>query len=144
MPKTSRLNVIVCLAASVSAGESQALDFWWSKPHTWRYHRQTNFGHYQTRWRSWDEAQCQSAPSSAEEVVPGKSHESTKYEVRRSVPPLVVPVADPMARPRESARTTTAQSWRAAPAEEPSLPIAIPIATSATIVEPITLPPAKR
>jgi hypothetical protein len=74
--------IVVGLAGSSSAMADGFCCF--SAPKTWQYHRDVCFGHYQTRWRRWDEV-CGSQPQTIPvSPVPVASTGGSQQKVPRS------------------------------------------------------------
>lgn len=99
LQSTARWILAALLTAAVCSGDSQALDFWWSKPHGWRYHRGTTFGHYQTKWRSWDEIDRPTVIPLEVEPSPSLAPSRPLFEVRRSNAPAQLNGAGSAERP---------------------------------------------
>jgi hypothetical protein len=64
------LTLSFCFAVFGTASGADGGDVCHCAPHTWQYNQDVCFGHYQTRWRRWDEACGHAVPASSAPINP--------------------------------------------------------------------------
>jgi len=122
MNALSRNGLVLCgIAGIITMSAAAGDDICWTAPRCWQYHREVCFGHYQTRWRQWDEA-CGRVSVPAESISMAPVNSPSRRPERQAVAFRTPTAPIPAARTQRNEKALTDRSTDTVHTAERSVP----------------------